>query len=82
MAYIPPGDVVSPKARLQLVKVLIDAGADLNAKEALRGTTAVMWAADEAHPAAIKLLIDRGADIKARSNPAPRGNGPALGKSA
>ena len=28
MAYIPPGDVVSPKARLQLVKVLIDSGPD------------------------------------------------------
>jgi hypothetical protein len=28
LAYIPPGDVVSPKARLQLLKVLIDAGAD------------------------------------------------------
>ena len=30
--------------------------------------------------AAIQLLIERGADIKARSNPAPRGRGPALGK--
>ena len=28
----------------------------------------------------MQLLIERGADIKARSNPAPRGRGPALGK--
>ena len=28
----------------------------------------------------MQLLIDHGADIKARSNPAPRGRGPALGK--
>ena len=46
----------------------------------LRGTTPLMWAADEGHPAAVQLLIERGADIKAASNPAPRGRGPALGK--
>jgi ankyrin repeat protein len=62
------------------MKVLIDHGADVNAKETLRGTSALMWAADEAHPAAVQFLIERGADINARSNPAPRGRGPALGK--
>jgi ankyrin repeat protein len=60
------------------IKALLDAGADINAKESLRGTTALMWAADEAHPAAVQFLIQRGADIKARSNPAPRGRGPAV----
>jgi len=39
-----------------------------------------MWAADEGHANAVQLLIRRGADINARSNPAPRGRGPALGK--
>ena len=48
------------------MKVLLDHGADLNAKETLRGTTALMWAADEGHAAAIQLLIEHGADIKAR----------------
>ncbi len=62
------------------MKVLLDRGAEVNAKETLRGTTALMWAADEGHAAAVQLLIERGADIKARSNPAPRGRGPALGK--
>src|SRR5262249_50334302 len=62
------------------IKTLIDLGADVNAKETLRGTTALMWAADEAHAPAVQLLIARGADIKARSNPAARGRGPALGK--
>src|SRR5204862_1345660 len=55
--------------------------ADPNAKDSLRGTTPLMWAADEGHAAAIKLLIDRGADFKARSAPVERGRGPALGKS-
>ncbi|HEY6508435.1 MAG TPA: ankyrin repeat domain-containing protein [Vicinamibacterales bacterium] len=60
--------------------VLIDRGANVNAKETLRGTTPLMWAADEGHEAAAQLLVRRGADIAARSNPATRGRGPALGK--
>jgi uncharacterized protein len=66
--------------RVDALKVLVDHGADPNAKETLRGTTALMWAADEAHPEAIQFLIEHGADKNARSNPAPRGRGPALGK--
>ena len=72
--------VASRTGNVEAMKVLLDHGADVNAKETLRGTTALMWAADEAHPAAVQLLIQRGADIKARSNPATRGRGPALGK--
>src|SRR5438552_9225129 len=70
----------SRTGNVEAMKVLLDHGADVNAKETLRGTTALMWAADEAHPPAVQLLIQRGADIKARSNPTPRGRGPALGK--
>jgi ankyrin repeat protein len=65
---------------VEALKVLIDLGANVNVKETLRGTTPLMWAADEAHPEAVQYLIWRGADINARSNPAPRGRGPALGK--
>jgi ankyrin repeat protein len=72
--------LASRTGNVEAMKVLIDRGADVNAKETQRGTTPLMWAADEAHPAAVKLLIERGADIKARSNAAPRGRGPALGK--
>ena len=73
--------VASRTGNVDAMKVLLDHGADPNAKETLRGTTPLMWAADEGHAAAVKLLIDRGADIKARSAPAERGSGPALGKS-
>jgi uncharacterized protein len=72
--------VASRTGNVEAMTVLIDQGADVNAKETQRGTTPLMWAADEGHENAVKLLIDRGADIKARSNPAPRGRGPALGK--
>jgi ankyrin repeat protein len=72
--------IASRTGNVDAMKVLIDHGADVNAKETQRGTTPIMWAADEGHAAALKLLIDRGADIKARSNPAPRGRGPALAR--
>jgi ankyrin repeat protein len=72
--------IASRTGNVDAIKVLLDHGADVNARDTLRGTTALMWAADEAHPAAVQLLIQRGADVRARSNPAPRGRGPALGK--
>ena len=34
------------------------AGADVNAKETVRGTTALMWAAEQRHPAAVKALLE------------------------
>ena len=72
--------LASRTGKVDAMKVLLDHGADVNAKETLRGSTPLMWAADEGHAAAIKLLIDHGADIAARSDPAERGRGPALGK--
>jgi ankyrin repeat protein len=65
---------------VEAINALVDAGANVNAKETLRGTTALMWAADEAHPEAVQALLKRGADFRARSNPSARGRGPALGK--
>jgi hypothetical protein len=73
--------VASRTGNVDAMKVLLDHGANVNAKEILRGTTALMWAADEGHAPAIQLLVQHGADIKAQSGPAERGRGPALGKS-
>jgi uncharacterized protein len=73
--------VAARTGNVDAIKVLLDHGANVNAKETLRGTTALMWAADEGHAPAIQLLLQHGADIKARSDPAERGRGPALGKS-
>ena len=73
--------LASRTGNVDAMKVLIDRGADVNAKETLRGTTPLMWAADEGHAAAIQLLIQRGADIKTPSSMVERSRGPALGKS-
>ena len=51
-------------------RLLVAAGADVNARETLRGTTALMWAAEQKHPAAVKALLDGGADFGAKSGPA------------
>jgi ankyrin repeat protein len=52
------------------IKRLAAAGVDVNARENLRGTTALMWAAEQRHPAAVKALLELGADHAARSGPA------------
>ena len=50
------------------LKVLLNAGARIDASETWNGQTALMWAAAEGHVPIVRLLIDRGADIHARSN--------------
>jgi ankyrin repeat protein len=47
--------------------VLLEGGAKVNAKETLRGTTALMWAAEQKHPEAVKALLAGGADFAAKS---------------
>ena len=49
---------------LDTMRLLLDKGADVNAKSAA-GATALMWAA--ADPAKVRLLVERGADVKAVS---------------
>src|SRR4029077_14432001 len=54
----------SPEA----VKLLLDRGADVNAREQTLGENALMWAAAENHPEAARLLIARGADVNTRTS--------------
>ena len=51
----------------QAIKVLLEAGADVNARETIRGTTALMWAVEQKHPEAVKVLLAGGADPSAKS---------------
>ncbi|HXH25192.1 MAG TPA: ankyrin repeat domain-containing protein, partial [Vicinamibacterales bacterium] len=54
----------------EAVKLLIEAGAEINAREPLRGTTALMWAVEQRHPEAVKMLLAHGADPSLKSGPA------------
>jgi ankyrin repeat protein len=54
---------------LEAMKVLLEHKAAVNAKDKLRGTTALMWAAEQGHPSAVEFLIASGADVSAVSNP-------------
>src|SRR5262252_648377 len=49
------------------ITVLIAAGADVNAREPLRGTTALMWAVEQRHPEAVAALLDGKANFAAKS---------------
>ena len=51
--------------RLDLVKLLLDEGAKLEAKTG-RQLTALCMAADHGHPAVVEYLVKRGADVNAR----------------
>jgi ankyrin repeat protein len=53
--------------RVDAAKLLIDAGADVNAKEHWAGQTALMWAGAQLQPEMVKLLLANGAQIDARS---------------
>lgn len=49
------------------VIALLDHGAAVNAREASRQQTALMWAASQKHPGVVRALVERGADIHART---------------
>ena len=50
------------------VRVLVLAGAKVNAREGWNGQSAIQWAAAEGHGAVVEALIEGGADIRQRSN--------------
>jgi ankyrin repeat protein len=47
------------------VKMLLDAGVDVNAAEPRKGQNALMWAAAEGHSDVVDLLIAKGANVNA-----------------
>ena len=63
----PPILSAARTGSLDTVRLLVRHGADANAKESLRGQTALMWAAAENHAAVVRTLLELGADVHARS---------------
>ena len=57
---------VARTGNVAAAKLLLDAGADVNATEAWGGQSALMWAAAQLQPDMIDLLIGAGADVNAR----------------
>ena len=68
----------------EIIKMFVAAGADVNAREPIRGTTALMWAAEQRHPEAVKALTTlQSWDKQGYVNPATKNDGDfAQGKSA
>jgi ankyrin repeat protein len=57
--------VAAASGELEAVRVLIENGADVNAKDGVRWQTPLMYAAAANRPAVIALLAAKGADLKA-----------------
>ncbi|MFH1115319.1 MAG: ankyrin repeat domain-containing protein [Pseudomonadota bacterium] len=60
----PPAEKFSDR-RMEMVKLLLDHGADVNALPA-KGTTALMWAINRGQAEMVQLLLERGADPNAK----------------
>ena len=54
--------------KLDALKVLLGRGAKVNVTESLRGTNALMWAAEQGHADVVRFLLDNGADVQAQSS--------------
>lgn len=60
--------IVSRTSNVEAASLLLDHGANVNARERWRGQTALMWAAAENQPAMVRLLLKHGAEANARAN--------------
>ncbi len=53
--------------RPEVIRLLAEAGVNVNAREPLRGTTALMWAVEQRNAAAVEALLAAGADPSMKS---------------
>ncbi|KAJ4175725.1 Ankyrin repeat A protein 2 [Fusarium falciforme] len=51
-----------------VVKLLLEKGAKIEAKDSEHGQTPLLWAAGEGHDAVVKLLLEKGADVEGKDN--------------
>ena len=64
---------VARSGKVEAARRLLDAGADVNAKEAWGGQSALMWAAAQSQAEMVKFLASQGADLNARGVDPPVG---------
>jgi uncharacterized protein len=57
---------------VDIVKALLEHGADVNAAEKVRGQTALMWAVSQRHPDVVRILLEHGADVRTRTRSNPQ----------
>ncbi len=60
--------IVARSSNVEAAKLLIKAGANVNAREHWRGQTALMWAAAQSQPGMVHLLVKHGASVNERSS--------------
>ncbi len=70
----------TPQRSVESLKLLLDAGGEINAKDNIRGQTPLHGAAFWGWNAAVQLLVDRGADLNAKDNQGKTPVDSALGK--
>ncbi|MEW6530540.1 MAG: ankyrin repeat domain-containing protein [Thermodesulfobacteriota bacterium] len=58
--------MASRNGQIRVVRLLIDRGADVNAREKETETTALIAAAQQGHAEVVAVLLDRGADVHAK----------------
>ena len=61
---------------VEIVRLLLAAGADPNVAEAYRGQTALMWAVAERHYEVVRTLLEAHADVHARTRAERDAGGP------
>src|SRR4030066_296560 len=62
------GNITAVKGYTETAKLLIEKGADVNAKDEFSGMTALIWASSYGHLETVKLLIEKGAGVHARTH--------------
>ncbi len=61
-------EFASVHGRIEIIKILLETGADINARNPLWTSTPLMAAASGGHAKAVQFLIDYGADLEAKDS--------------